>query len=101
MVRNEADLVRQGEVVSTVAPSNGHGGKQALERAEAILELEKQGKRPCCRRLAHQSWCVKEDGHEGDLDPFAAFCSGADAAYGPLEERPRIWRTSKGQINGR
>ena len=43
----------------------------------------------CCVRLGHGSWCYLPDGHEGDHEGAAPF-------YGPIEERPPLWRRHKG-----
>jgi hypothetical protein len=64
---------------------NGHGDT----RPNPFVDLEiGDDVRSCCKRIANGSWCYLEDGHNGD-------CQGANPVYGPLEERPAVWRRTK------
>ena len=79
--------------------SNGHR-REAIEAFFAGLEVEPLkprpiivesiGVKPCCKRLGNGSWCNRDDNHTGE-------CTGAAPTYGPIEERPLIWRSHKGQ----
>ncbi len=47
--------------------------------------------RPCCERIANGQWCWLETGHPGP------HWSQAEPVYGPVEERPPMWRRHRGQ----
>lgn len=44
----------------------------------------------CCARLGLGSWCNLLDKHAGE-------CNGLPPEYGPVEERPALWRSDKGR----
>lgn len=89
--------------VNGTKPPGGNGHYRAdLEATFAALDISAERKaveaqreldaaiRPCCARIAHQTWCTLPDGHAGEHESVAA------PMYGPLEERPRLWRDGKG-----
>lgn len=52
-----------------------------------VVPVEPEPVRPCGERLGHGSWCFRPDAHAGEHE-------GAPPTYGPIEERPRMWRVS-------
>jgi hypothetical protein len=65
-------------------------GVGARSNPHVVGELEAHPK-PCCARIAHGVWCQRVDGHTGE-------CSSEVApTYGPIEAKPPLWRTHKGQ----
>jgi len=87
-----------------VAHINGHNGHHKHnERSKIIvdqltLQLEepdpapRDEPKPCSVRLGYGSWCFRPDGHEGEHE-------GAPPVYGPIEERPALWRKgTKGMV---
>jgi hypothetical protein len=74
-----------------IAPTytNGHHKAAAKPEPEPDPDPPEEPK-PCSLRLGYGSWCFLPDGHEGDHE-------GAPAMYGPVEERPTLWRRHKGQ----
>lgn len=80
--------------MTTVKPPNGERATPEARRAIAELEIEAEraaeaSTKPCCARIGNQSWCGRPDGHDGDHD-------GPAPVYGPIEERPKLWRDTKG-----
>lgn len=71
-----------------VAYQNGHsnGHNKAKQLTLQLVEPTVL----CAERLGYSSWCYLPDKHPGDHE-------GAAAVYGPVEERPTLWRRHKGQ----
>jgi hypothetical protein len=73
--------------------SNGHNGHNDHDLDAQLdldlLEDDPEVVRPCSERLGYGSWCFLPDGHDGNHE-------GVPPVYGPVEERPRLWREHKG-----
>jgi len=76
-------------MVAAINGHNGHDKRTMLVVDEPGPEVEPQPK-PCAMRLGYGSWCFLPDGHEGEHE-------GVPPVYGPVEERPALWREHKGR----
>jgi len=72
-------------VVAYSTSQNGHN-----RHPVPVDPVEEEQPKPCALRLGHGSWCYLPDGHEGEHE-------GVPPVYGPIEERPPLWRTHKGR----
>jgi hypothetical protein len=74
-----------------VAYTNGHNKPPLPKQLNLdLVEPEPEPVKPCSVRLGHGSWCFLPDEHEGDHE-------GVPPVYGPVEERPVLWRKHRGQ----
>jgi hypothetical protein len=71
--------------------SNGHSNGHNKHDTEPFEFVEPDPPKPCCERLGYGSWCSLPDGHAGEH-------AGAHPQYGPIEQRPALWREHKGQV---
>jgi hypothetical protein len=73
-----------------VAYQNGHSSNGHNKVKQLTLQLA-EPTALCCERVGHGSWCLLPDKHLGDHE-------GVPPVYGPVEERPSLWRISPGRV---